>query len=451
MDKKFKREVNDIRLNNCSSSSTDMSKLESNMGNDGFSEVKVDFLAGDRAESSSSVFNYQEKSINKLLVEAADFKTELEYQESDSRMLCTESTGYREGMMGKLPFSKLEQLLQERVKIVIELTHQLMESRSKVEVLMSKNASLKKQRVIKQKRCLSHLINFEYKVRKIKQEDDQWMAGLGRLAKLKDTFSNKANETEDIDCKLKGSVLGNTSVDKSTNAVIISEPVGLNMGDDLTELRSRLISGSRNIEKMLNNIKRFTDSRKERLYQPFPIGQEKSVALFTIILKIISSCLELIISLTLESYHLELIEIVKNKDAEQVINNIYEGVQNMCHQCLICLIVLKDYSPTDVKVIVGIIKDLKKASVLTKKKSNNLSVTLSMIESSSETFEHIGHLLQDIQFANFQNITVESRVLVQKKLWCLVKWCPSYSRSNDEVKDPSYHKRFWVSQTNFVK
>jgi len=448
---KIKREVNELRLNIFSSGSADMSKLENNVGNVGYSEVKVDFSADDCTDSSSCLINEHDKTMDKLLAKAMNFKTVFENQMSDSTS--TEAAECRVGMMGNQPGSKLEKLVQERANIVSALTHQLKESRSKVEVLKYKVANLKKDEVIKQKRYVSHLMNFESKISKIKQDDDQRTVEMGRMAKLKEeTISNKDNEPENVrsDCMSKGSLLENTSELKHVEV----RGSRLKKGDDLTEFRSRLKSGGKNLEKMLNTLKDFMDHKRlnldEYIYQPSQNSQEKSVALFITMLEIISSWLELIISLSHESYHLELIDIVKNKDAEQVINDFYRRVENMYHQFLICLMLLKEYSPND-KVIVGLFKELKKVSVLTKKKSSNLSGTLSMIESLTETIEHIGYLLQDIQVANLQNITVESRVLVQKKSWCMVKWCPSYSRSNEELKDSSYHKRFWISQKNLVK
>jgi len=227
-----------------------------------------------------------------------------------------------------------------------------------------------------------------------------------------------------------------TDVDCPSNIRKLSEhvPAGdtISQVGQLSKLRKQLDLRRSKLMKLHRTIKKVKDQMKlqdDDLVHPnesVEFSCDKSTALNTVIMQIMSSWLECISLLWCEPGQVK----NKTKDNDLMLDKdkFFNKLESLCHQLLVFLKHLKD-SQTDGN-IAKVKVDLEGLKVSPEEEfAVSAEVEIdgrfgNMLEELTEQLVLIKLVLHDLNAGNSHNVTVETRVVVNGISWCMVNWRP---------------------------
>jgi len=201
--------------------------------------------------------------------------------------------------------------------------------------------------------------------------------------------------------------------------------------------RSKLIMLKRTIKKVKDLLKLSGDD------------MEGNIALNTVIMQIMSNWLECICLLWCEPGQVKVRNKTKDQDLTLDKDELFKKLDCLCHELLGFLKLLEenqaegniDQAKTD-------LKGLKFAPDSTEEDSDCSYGNLLKIKTLREQLVLIKLFLRDLHVGNFQNFTVEARVIVRGISWCMFNWRPTDLGTMDDQECHEYNNKcFWIPES----
>jgi len=367
--------------------------------------------------------------------------------------------------------SKFQCKMEENEKVSSILFEQLNDSNRKVEELEKKVKDLKNEQTIEEKKynselediescivalCSLDMMNEEEHVDKQESNEKPF-----KLSTEKIVWQEEMNIHALVNAEGKKRVYRVVQEDDDEPNVT-DRSIKLKVreiGDEVKKLRIQLDSRCLKLKKLLNFVKRFKDHLSGDHNECFGKVRGKYDVLSTTVLKIIGSWLELLSSTSSESSNSKQRANTKDGDCN-VKKFFYDRLSVLCRQFLSCLTRVSANSALNmVGHYEGRTRDLEermKETLANMENEGDLMYGNEIdIEKLLEHLELMKYVQDqrntDLSAADIDNVTVEARVLVKEKPWCLLKWCPKSQSTRDSQKSNTAGSNLlWLAEGDFI-